>query len=116
MTMTAQEYREWKTILADHPKRPDLNGIRSKIEVYEFMADSPDRYVAYVNHEKMSIETWMGDQLARIVSIGSPKRSNFGDKRRYFTAIGINGIRYHGFSIGSNMYCRLKAYKRQDNC
>lgn len=90
--------------------RPVGNWNTSRMEVYEFIHDPPERYFAYVRLDRRVITTWVGHILGRIVGAGAPFRSNMGDVRRHITAHGINGVSYHGtFYESTGDYCRLKA-------
>jgi hypothetical protein len=90
------------------------NEDRSKIEIYEFVTQKPARYFAYYHSGSRLIRNWMGEQLALVEYYSVPKVSSFGDKRVYFSARGINGIRYHGVAyVPAGDYCRMRAYKNQ---
>ena len=87
------------------------NDETSAIEVFEFMRDKPDRYVAYVSSDAKSVTTWTGDHLGTLRMSGSMYRSNMGDKRTPITVKAINGRTYYGRSQGSGMCVSLRAYK-----
>lgn len=105
------------------------NEDRAEIETYEFMTEKPARYFAYVNFPFITgdrnrviakgsgpvhITGFMGQTLAKVEYYSLPKVSNMGDKRVFFSAMGINGVRYHGIAyITNGNYCRMRAYKKQ---
>lgn len=92
----------------------------SQVEVYEFVIDPPDRYVAYVakrDHPTGAVSyvltTWTGDVLGK-AQLGLVYVSNLGDTRRPIWVRAINGRTYYGtYYCGAGDYCRLKAHKLQ---
>jgi len=88
------------------------NEERSAVEVYEFRAEPPDKYVVYIDEPKRLATTWTGDKLGS-VSFGQPFRDNFGGKRIPITVNAINGRIYHGtYFKSSGDYARIKLSKR----
>lgn len=69
----AAQFRQangWTVIPAEAASHPDYaacdNDMRSRVERYEFLRDTPARYSAYldVKHgEKVTVTTWTGDAL-----------------------------------------------------
>lgn len=107
-----------------HPDELKREGIclvsnedRSKLELFNFVNDKPQKYFAYLSKDengKWIVSNWMGEKLAS-ANVYNIATSNFGDQRHYFdTYNSINGIRYYGIGYGGNgMYCRMKAFKNQ---
>lgn len=86
------------------------NEERSALEVSEFCANPPARYVLYIKEPDGGITnqgipwdhnwdgvatTWMGEKLGT-VSFGRSFRSNFHDTRIPVRVRAINGLNYHG--------------------
>jgi hypothetical protein len=111
------------------------NDLRSVVEVWEFVNNPPERYIAYVSADRglpgyegrrymplqyhVNIITWAGDTLVadhgtamQYIALGPVWRSNMGDHRRSIRFRAINGRTYAGtwyFDAGD--YCRLKVVK-----
>lgn len=105
---------------ANLPSSP-ANEERSSVELYEFVANPPETYVAYVQAEPTptrygyphlgTLTTWTGDKLGSIV-FGPSYRSNFGGTRVPIAVKAINGKEYYGtYYKSSGDYCRIKAKK-----
>lgn len=78
----------------------------SNMEVYEFVQDPPDRYVAYVDLQKKIITTWTGETLGTITLKSKITRGY------WIRATGINGLRYCGsFYPSAGDYIRLRKTK-----
>lgn len=96
-----------KEILGDIP----INDAKEMVEIFDFVNEPPDKYFAYLNMEGNKVTTWTGGVLA---NVGYKKEmvSNFGDKRIYFRAFGINGVKYSAVCYGGNgCYVRMKRIK-----
>ena len=89
---------------------PPTNEERSKVEIYDFIHNPPDKYFAYPSQDFTKIITWMGDTLGNITWKGMAFKSNRGDSRRAFTMHAINGRVYHG-TIYNEINCRMKVKK-----
>lgn len=121
----AETYKQkngWIVIPADAIRPVQFeNEDRAKIEEYEFMTEKPLRLFAYYKAGSRdtfpiygTITGFMGNVLARVQFASVPRVSNMGDKRIYFSALGINGVLYHGIAYVTNGdYCRMRAYKKQ---
>lgn len=83
------------------------NELRAELETLNFLAEAPARYFAYPSTDLRNVTGFMGNTLARITSLGSAFRSNMGDERRSFHAVGINGVRYVGTIYST--YLRMRA-------
>lgn len=101
------------TISNTFPYANDItNELRSKIEVWEFINDKPEKYFVYIDETNKKAITWMGDNLGTVY-FGAEYRSNMGDKRQPIDIIAINGIKYYGiYYKSSGNYARIKAYKK----
>lgn len=99
------------------------NEDRSELERFDFCANPPDRYFAYVAHRAdnppragytplgVNVTTWTGGLLG-LAYLWPEYRSNFGDRRRRISVRAINGRRYHGtYYFDAGDYCRLRAVK-----
>jgi hypothetical protein len=105
-------YPEDRPYLPPAPTNEEI----SAIEVYEFVNDPPEKYLAYVNEKTMEMTTWTGEKLGR-VGWGRTWKSNFGDVRVSIDVDGINDARYHGtFFKSAGDYCIIRAYKAQPRC
>lgn len=99
---------------------PPTNKERSKLELFEFMRDKPDRYFVYVTRDKSpnalrpwKVATWMGDLLGHNLVVGDEYTSNMGDKRRSIWFDGINGERYSGtFFCSAGDYARIRKVRK----
>jgi hypothetical protein len=94
---------------------PDVtNEERSALEVFEFVANPPDKYFLYISEKNRTATTWTGDALGN-VSFGREYRDSFGGRRVPITVHAINGRTYHGtYYKSSGDYARVKAAKRQE--
>jgi hypothetical protein len=90
------------------------NEERSKLEVYEFVHNPPDKYFLYINQEKRLATTWTGDKLGEVTfgrEYSSPAFGAF-SRRIPITVVAINGKVYHGtYYKSSGDYARIKAKK-----
>lgn len=93
------------------------NSERSKIEVYEFVKEKPNKYFLYVrkysctNTNYGEAITFIGDNLGS-VRFGREYKSSFGDIRQNITVKAINGCKYYGiYYKSSGDYARIKKYK-----
>lgn len=87
------------------------NELRSKIEVWEFVHDIPEKYFLYIDEENWTATTWVGGTLGT-VTFGSAFKSNFGDTRQHITVLAINGKAYYGtYYKSSGNYARIKIAK-----
>jgi hypothetical protein len=100
---------------ANLPPSPS-NEERSAAEVYEFCANPPDKYFAYikeVNGYAREMTTWPGEYLGA-VSQGPKYKSNMGDVRVPITVMGVNGKEYYGtYYKSSGDYCRITMKKNK---
>jgi hypothetical protein len=108
-------------VLAGH--KPLTNKERGAMEVYTFVKERPDTYVAYYKFHAPRLEgsqritgivtTWVGDKLGDIVHTGGEYRSAFRDKRVNIRVRAINGATYAGTAfLDSGDYARLKRTKK----
>lgn len=94
------------------------NEQRSREEVAAFIAECPERYFAYRGEEQRdgtfhSLTTWTGEKLGSVLSLGNVYRSNFGDRRRHFRALGVNGVEYSGVAyLDAGSYVRMRKVAR----
>jgi len=107
------------------------NKERGVMEVYRFVKERPDTYLAYYKFGPMRawtspagstggsarvtgvVTTWMGDKLGDMVRIGEDYRSSFGDKRVNIRVKTIDGVMYSGTAfLDSGDYARLKRVKK----
>ncbi len=89
------------------------NKMRSKVELYHFMQDKPEKYFAYMKGSL--VINFMGETLGRITEITSRHKisGHLSDEKIYFRATGNNGVKYRGIGYGDGIYCRLYALKQQ---
>lgn len=89
------------------------NEDRSKIEVYEWLRDQPEKYFLYIDEKTWTAATWMGDKLGRVYP-GKKYRDNFGGVRMSIVVYGTNKMKYYGtYYMSSGNYARIKAYSHQ---
>jgi hypothetical protein len=106
---TPEEYRAIAR-RAGISRRPS-NVAKSKLEVYEFLHNPPERAFAYYSDNMREIHTFMGHKLGDIVWRGVVMRRGFGGggKTQAIRVRGINGVMYHGnCNLSSGQYCRLR--------
>lgn len=128
-TITKEQYNEIKTRLAayevwrngrtSYPSNtvpPGLgvsNEDRSKVELYDFVHNPPEKYFVYVRHDAKSARqaeatTWMGELLG-CAMLGYEWRDNFGGTRRSIEFAGVNGFQYVGtYYTSSGDYARVR--------
>jgi hypothetical protein len=95
---------------------PDVtNDERSALEVFEFVANPPDKYFLYINEEKKTATTWTGETLGTVLFGRTYKTPAFGgwpSTRVPVTVKAINGRTYHGtYYKSSGNYARVKVSK-----
>lgn len=102
-------------ISATFPYSNEVNNeLRTKIEVWEFIHEKPNKYMVYVNETTRKATTWTGEVLGNVF-FGTEYRSNMGDKRQPIDVIGINGIKYYGtFFKSAGDYAMINAKKKQN--
>jgi len=87
------------------------NELKTMIEVWEFMHDTPQKEFIYISEDKKQATTWTGAKLGN-VSFGYPYYDNFGGKRIPITVYGINGAKYHGtYFKSAGDYARITPFK-----
>ena len=86
---------------------PPTNEERSKVELFDWMTDPPERYFAYPSEDWTHVVNWTGELLGKIIWAGREWRSNMGDKRTPIRVSGSNGRLYSGTIFGT--YLRLRA-------
>ena len=131
----AEQFRKpngWTVItLEEQATCPDdaqiTNDERSEIEVYEFCAAPPEKYLLYIkdnsalragrlgNVPVIGTEdiatTWTGDRLGTVF-MGREYRDSFGGRRVPVTIRAINGRVYHGtYFKSAGDYARVKLAK-----
>ena len=85
----------------------------SKIEVYEWLRDKPEKYFLYIDEKTWTATTFTGDKLGKVFH-GKKYRDNFGGIRMSITIYGTNKIKYYGtYYMSSGNYARIKAYSNQ---
>jgi hypothetical protein len=91
---------------------PDVtNEERSALEMFEFVANPPDKYFLYISEADRTATTWTGEKLGN-VSFGREFRDNFGGKRVPINVYAVNGKTYHGtYYKSSGNYARIRAKK-----
>jgi hypothetical protein len=91
------------------------NEERSKIELYEFVHQPPQKYFAYYNNDLTKITNWMGETIGEIVRKGQPYKAGFGGSRVVNVTIrAVNGLTYSGKCfLDAGTYCRMTALKGQ---
>jgi hypothetical protein len=87
------------------------NELRSKIELWEFINNKPEKYFLYIDEKEKNAINWTGEYLGKVF-FGSEYRSNVGDKRQSIEIKAINGLSYYGtYFKSSGNYARIKAKK-----
>lgn len=87
---------------------PPSNAERSALELWEFNANPPAAYFAYVYPERLEVGTWTGQRLGRL-TLGTPYRDNFGGTRVPVWMDGGPGKMYAGtWYKSAGDYCRLR--------
>lgn len=90
------------------------NELRSKIEVWEFINDIPEKYFLYIDEENKTATTFMGDFLGNVF-FGKEYRNNMGDKRQQIDVYSINGKKYYGtYYKSAGDYARITKKKNQN--
>jgi hypothetical protein len=89
-------------------RRPS-NKALSKLEVYEFIHNPPDKVFAYYDKSMTKVTTWMGDKLGDIIWRGQQvQRWNYG-RTQAIRVRGVNGVMYAGHcNLTGGTYCRLR--------
>lgn len=92
------------------------NEIRSKMELYRFYTNPPERLFCYLNSEvSPEVTTFTGDKLGSVTywnPYECPAFGGFPSKRVAIRVRGINGVHYAGtYYQSSGNYCRLKRTK-----
>jgi hypothetical protein len=106
----------WRVITPDESARiqaiaPFNNDLRDELETLQFLDQPPERLFCYPSGDLKTLTGFMGNTLARVISLGSPYRSNMGDKRQHVRVLAINGVEYSGTIYGT--YARLRMAKTQ---
>lgn len=87
------------------------NELKTMIEVWEFMHDTPQKEFVYISEENRAATTWTGAKLGNVY-FGSQYRDNFGSIRVPITVTGINGVKYHGtYFKSAGDYARITPFK-----
>lgn len=115
---------KWTVIPAEQAKFAPVqvtNEERGLLELFDFVAEKPDRYFAYVReiNGKLGaapITTWMGDKLGEVIYAGReyrcPAFGGYGSKRINIRVRAITGEVYSGtYYKSSGDYCRLRKVK-----
>ncbi len=89
------------------------NKMRSKVELYHFMQDKPEKYFAYMKGSL--VINFMGETLGRITEITSRHKisGHLSYEKIYFSETGNNCFKYLVIGYGYVIYCRLYALKQQ---
>lgn len=101
---------------------PDMtNSERSALELYEWLANPPDKYFLYITHKPTfgfgsfvsdAATTWTGTPLGN-VRFGREWRDNFGGTRQAVTVYGNNGVHYVGtYFKSAGDYARVRKAAR----
>src|SRR5580658_7831699 len=70
---------------------PDVsNEERSALELFDFVADPPEKYFLYISETDRTATTWTGEKLGD-VSFGREFRDNFGGQRVPISVHAVNG-------------------------
>lgn len=117
----------WTVLTAEQAAHPDYaacdNAMRGRVEQYELLTATPERFVAYIAAEqtreqvdatnyvacrRWHITTWAGDVLGTVV-LGSGWRVNscFGP-RMYQATAWVNGREFTGRTFGAGMCISLR--------
>ena len=95
--------------VCDHPdyKACD-NAMRGRVEQYELLTNPPERFVAYVARDGISVTTWMGDRLGSCWLGSGWRVAGYVNSRMYQVHATIGGRTYTGRSPGRGMYVSLR--------
>jgi hypothetical protein len=77
------------------------NEERAELETLDFRAEPPRAVFVYPSDDLKRLTGFMGNTLLSVTYLHPEFRGNFGDTRRNFRAVGINGIRYSGTIYGT---------------
>lgn len=91
------------------------NNFTALLEVERWYKDRPKEYYAYVGeHNGWRVLTTWTDIVLGAVYAGPVYSDNFGGLRRSIRVRGKNGVIYYGTWYCEYDYCRIKAYKNQE--
>lgn len=111
-----QKYEAWRdgrTAVNTKDIPPELevtNDERSRVEVYEFITNPPDKYFCYISEANPGVRatTWTGQSLGSVI-LGPKYRDNFGGTRQSVHLTAINGYTYFGtYYSSSGNYARVR--------
>jgi hypothetical protein len=84
-----------------------INAYTSAFEVFDMLANKPERVFCYPGDRSAIVTTWTGEPLCKgLAFYGRKWRDNFGGERQSVSFTGLDGHRYHGTLYGT--YIRAK--------
>lgn len=102
----------WTVISAEDAKHPDYaacdNAMRGRVEQYELLTNTPDRFGAYVSNDGLSVTTWTGDRLGSCYLGRGWRVHSYMGSRMYQATAWINGREFTGRTFGGGMLILLR--------
>jgi len=99
-------------LTAEETKHPDYaacdNAMRGRVEQYELLTTTPERFGAYVSSDGKHITTWTGDVLGTCYLGAGWRSRSWVDSRQYQATAWINGREFTGRTFGAGMYIGLR--------
>jgi hypothetical protein len=92
----------------DQALTDERNRETSRQEVAAFRVRSVGPYTAYLSSDSKRITTWIGETLATVISTRKPYRAFGRVLVTPFSAIGIDGRKYHGTHNGAGMHLTIR--------
>lgn len=104
--------RQRNFLTAEEAAHPDYaacdNAMRGRVEQYELLTNTPERFGAYVSSDGKHVTTWTGDILGTCY-LGAGWRSNsWIGPRQYQATAWINGREFTGRTFGAGTFIGLR--------
>lgn len=99
-------------LTAEEAQHPDYaacsNEMRGRVEHYELLMNTPERFGAYVSSDGKSITTWTGDVIGTCYLGSGWRVRSFVGSRMYQATAWINGREFTGRTFGPGMFIGLR--------
>ena len=99
-------------LTAEEAKHPDYaacnNDMRGRVEQYELLTDTPERFAAYVASDGRSITTWTGDVLGSCYLGSGWRVRSYVGSRMYQAKAWVNGRQFTGRTFGAGTCITLR--------
>jgi hypothetical protein len=103
-------------LTAEEAQHPDYaacdNAMRGRVEQYELLTNTPERFGAYVSSDGKSIMTWTGDSLGSCHLGAGWRVRSFTGSRMFQATAWVNGREFTGRKFGPGMYVSLRETAR----